>query len=156
MKSYEKEIINIDCSNFQSYKSALVPMVLSQMESIGTNKTAEEINLSLNNVLRNKERAKIFIAQNNNEEVLGFAFFNICSGLESGGDYIWINEIYVLPEFRSKGVGASLLSEIESYARENNLKCLLGVTWEENISSKTMFRKMNFSVENTVWISKKL
>jgi ferredoxin len=46
----------------------------------------------------------------NRSTILGFAFANVCAGLEVGGEYLWINELHVASGARRRGIGGGILA----------------------------------------------
>ena len=95
----------------------LISIVSKQMKFIGANDDPERIGNAIKNALGENKRAVFFINTNDAKDYCGFAFCNISSGLESGADYIWINELYVEPEYRRKGVASEIMGFIESWAK---------------------------------------
>lgn len=63
--------------------------------------------------------AHVFIAEWNGKPV-GFSlyFFNYSTFLAKPG--IWLEDLYVMPEFRGKGIGKALLKNLAKVALENN------------------------------------
>jgi GNAT superfamily N-acetyltransferase len=59
-----------------------------------------------------------FLAYADNGSAIGVATLSIAFALYANGNYGIINEMYVAPEHRSQGVGASLIEAIKSYGRE--------------------------------------
>ena len=56
------------------------------------------------------------LAINESEDIVGIATIVECLSLSAGGKYGVINELYVVPEYRSEGVGKMLLDEIKDLA----------------------------------------
>ena len=47
-----------------------------------------------------------------NSRLLGFAAISFAWTLEHGGKSAWLDELYVLPEFRNAGIGAMLIEQV--------------------------------------------
>lgn len=62
-----------------------------------------------------------------NSHVIGFTFFNVAIGMESAGKYIWLNEMHVHRNYRSKGYGSILLNELKQWCKANNIKRIIGM-----------------------------
>jgi GNAT superfamily N-acetyltransferase len=76
-----------------------------------------EVRSSLAHALQPGSRAKLVVlSEARTGEPAGFAFFNVGSGLESGGDYIWLNEIHVSESFRGQGGGRAMNSGAQFFA----------------------------------------
>jgi GNAT superfamily N-acetyltransferase len=59
-----------------------------------------------------------FLAYAEDDSAVGVATVSIAFALYANGNYGIINEMYVVPEFRSAGVGAFLIEAIKSYGRK--------------------------------------
>jgi GNAT superfamily N-acetyltransferase len=52
------------------------------------------------------------------ESIIGLACVSFCWTLEHGGKSAWLDELYVLPEFRSHGIGSALLDSALKNAQD--------------------------------------
>ena len=59
-----------------------------------------------------------FLAMTEDRRDVGVVTLNECAAIYSGGRFGEISELYVVPEFRSKGVGAQLIEAAVSFGRE--------------------------------------
>ena len=73
--------------------------------------------------------------------VIGFAFFNICVGMESAGKYLWFNEMHIHENYRSKGYGAILFQEMKKWCEENNVVRIMGMCDESEVRTANFYRK---------------
>ena len=145
------ELDNPEISDFQ----ILVDLMFQQMSDIGSSKERSSVESAARNALKSESRTRFFLAKND-EVAIGAAFINICSGIESGGDYVWVNEIQISPDFRKQGLGKKLLDHILRWAKHNNYKFVMGVADQENTSSQALFESRGFSVEDTKWMIKRV
>jgi ribosomal protein S18 acetylase RimI-like enzyme len=132
---------------------SVIELIAMQMTFIGSVKTKEEIKSSLKNALSNRS-AVLFVDYKDN--ATAFAFANISSGLESGGDYLWVNELFVDPDYRNKGQATKLLTAIEAFAKEVNIKYIALSTSSENEKALTLYKKQGYEVDQTMWVDKTL
>lgn len=64
---------------------------------------------------------KIFLAEDN-DEIIGLLTLTESQAIYAGGKYGVIDEMYVIPEYRSKQVGALLVNKAKEIAQEKNWK----------------------------------
>ena len=133
----------------------LLKIVEKQMNFIGSKHDHEKIKIAIINALKNN-RTVFFVKTNKTDEFIGFAFCNICSGLETGADYLWINEIYVESEYRRKGKASEILKFIEKWAEDKGIKYIATMTSRKNNGSKGLFKNMEYNLEEILWIDKKI
>ena len=146
------EIIEINCSDTSDFE-LLVEILSQQMNDIGSIKSRLAIETAIQNALKPNSRAFFFLAKHDNIPI-GLVFMNICSGIESGGDYIWINEILILPQYRGKGFGTELLNHVVNWSKSNNIKSIISMTGIKNNVSQSMFSSAGFEIEDVKWIEK--
>lgn len=89
-------------------------------------------------------------------EYCGFAFANSGIGLESGGDYLWVNELFVKENRRRGGVATALLSSLEAWAREHRYKRIILAANPTNHAALALYEKTGFSSQMAAWVEKKL
>jgi GNAT superfamily N-acetyltransferase len=148
------EINKIDSSDTNDY-SMLLDMLSQQMNDIGSHKSISSIESSLQNALKPDSRAICFLAKQDNVPI-GMVFMNVCSGIESGGDYVWINEIRILPDQRGKGYGKELLNHVLEWSKMNDIQTVLGVTGISNNASQALFESENFIIDDIKWMVRNL
>jgi GNAT superfamily N-acetyltransferase len=69
-------------------------------------------------LLEGGERVWSFLATTGDQRDVGVVMLNECAAIYSGGRFGEISELYVAPDFRSKGVGAQLIEAAVSLGRE--------------------------------------
>ncbi len=133
----------------------LIDLMHQQMVDINSTKNRSSIEAAVRNALKPESRALFFLAKEKNIAI-GVALVNVGSGIEAGGDYAWINEIQISPQFRGKGFGLRLLKHVLNWLRKNALKSILCVANIDNMVSQSLFRSAGFELEDIKWMSKKL
>ena len=146
------EILEITGHNKKEL-DVLVDLMYQQMIDINSEKDRPSIESAINNALKPESRTIFFLAKQN-ENTVGIAFINVCSGIESGGDYVWINELQILPQYRGKGFGAELLKHVVAWAKSKNIKSVLSVAGVKNKISQSLFKSAGFEIEDIKWIKK--
>ena len=132
--------------------SGLVSLVVEQLHFIGYTHTDEEAQAVLAHALRPGSRAVLFVGYGADRHVQAFAFGNICSGLEWGGDYFWLNELLVATAVRKSGVGSLLLDLIKWWDKENGCVYLALVTHPGNTAAIALYRENGMEIEQLQWV----
>ncbi len=149
---FKMDIIEISSHNIKEI-DVLVDLMHQQMIDINSKKDRASIKSAINNALKPESRAVFFLAKQN-ENPIGVAFINICSGIESGGDYIWINEIQILPQYIGKGFGTELLKHVVNWSKSKSIKSILSMSGVKNKVSQSMFASAGFEIGDVKWIEK--
>lgn len=79
------------------------------------------------------------------EEYAGLANCNVGFSTFQARPLINIHDFIVAPEFRNQGIGHFLLRAIINYAVDNNFCRVNLEVREDNLSAKSLYRKMGFS-----------
>jgi len=103
------------------------------MEYIGTPKTGEEIKATIRMMFKT-ENTKLMVLENNGL-LYGFVFFNIAIGLQSSGKYLWLNEMHINSQYRGKGYGTMLFDGLKAWAKEQDIKRIMGIV--DNVDPRT-------------------
>ena len=149
---FKMEVLEISKNSIQDV-DLLIELMHQQMQDINSEKDRTSTESAVRNALKPESRAVFFFAKLD-ESPIGVAFVNIGSGIESGGDYLWINEIQISPQYRGKGFGSKLLNHILQWSQKNCMKSILCVADVSNIASQSLFRSEGFEVEDIKWIKK--
>lgn len=130
-------------------------LVKHQLTFIGYEPDQDDIETVLSNAMKQESRAVLWVAYLQDKAV-GIAFGNVCCGLESGGDYLWLNELYVAEEARAHGLGTHLLAEVQRWAKESGCTYLAMVTHPRNERAQNLYKAEGFELESLVWVDKYL
>lgn len=137
-------------------KEELVRLMADQLKSYGADADPDRLNKALDNALKKGSRAVLFLWEDHKFRAGAFAFANICSGLESGGDYLWINELFVSEPFRRRGIATEMLKSIDHWVRDNHLVYIACSTGTGNSAAQELYRKEGFDVGTTLWVDKEI
>lgn len=72
---------------------------------------SEELLLAIRSMLEDERLGFILLAFNQGQ-VVGIACVPLTWTLEHGGSSAWLDELYVLPEFRGLGIGSALIERV--------------------------------------------
>ena len=79
------------------------------------------------------------LAMNEDEDIVGILTIVECLSISAGGKYGVINELFVVPEYRSEGVGKLLLEEAKELAENRGWKRLEVTTPGDDFSKTIRF-----------------
>ena len=87
-------------------------------------------------------RCPVFIYQHNDVPVAygSYAQFRPKEGYQFSVEH----SVYVLPAYRNKGIGRLLLQQLISYAKQNNIHCMIAGIDAENFTSIELHKKLGF------------
>ena len=85
---------------------------------------------------------KAFIAETNEKKVCGFALiFKTFSTFKAKSNF-YIEDLYVFPELRNKGVGFSLLNFIKEYAQKHGAQKIEWYVNNANVGAIDFYKKI--------------
>jgi len=128
-------------------------LLIEQMEIIGVEKSEKDVKLAMENALKPGTTARFFACYDKGQAV-ACCMLNIGSGIEAGGDYLWINEFHVKEKNRGQGYGQALLKHILQWASEEGYGYIAGVTQPDNDSTRKLFSGQGFRTVEAVWMDK--
>lgn len=76
------------------------------------------------------------------------------SGMIQGVKTVCLDNIYVLPEYRRKGIAAKLFAEVESWAKKNSAVRLDLHAWDFNKGAIAMYKAMGMVPQRYVFEKK--
>ena len=79
-----------------------------------------------------------------NDELAGYFLLSISYSNEAGGLLLWIEEIYVLPDFQGKGIGKEVFKFIESEYSDKVVRIRLEVE-KNNENAICMYEKLGYN-----------
>jgi ribosomal protein S18 acetylase RimI-like enzyme len=81
---------------------------------------------------------------------LGYAVLCFGYGIEYGGADAFVDDLYLVPEARGRGIGALVLERLEAEARAMKLSALFLVVDPDNAPALRLYRRRGF--EGTHWL----
>jgi diamine N-acetyltransferase len=64
---------------------------------------------------------------------------------------LFIDDIYVLPEFRNKGVAFKLMAEVENIAKREEIKRIQARVYGFNKATQQLFSRMGYTSPHATW-----
>ncbi len=133
----------------------LYALIYKQMIAIGSGRDYDHIRNGVDNALKISSNSVFFLYHIDNE-LGGFAFGNICSGLETGADYLWINELLVEDKYRRQNIASQILSYIEKWSKQRKIKYIACITGKNNTQAQALYAKNGYDLSSKVWADKDL
>lgn len=105
-------------------------------------------------VLENPERGAIFLLRAESETA-GYIALTAGVSLEFGGPFLLLDELYLRPPYRGRGLGIRMLDFVEAYARQTDRHALRLEVHDDNTRAKDLYLKHGF-IDDHRWIYTKL
>lgn len=74
----------------------------------------------------------------------GVVLANFHWSLKFGGRALWIEELYVTPDFRRSGIGHALVDRVLDYAEDHDIKGIDLEAYQGNTPASVLYRTMGF------------
>lgn len=103
----------------------------------------EELTKIFEEALENPEHITIFMIEEDGTDV-GFANLMTIYSVWSKGRALIIDDLYLTPENRGRGLGKSAMKDIESYAKNKGYKRLQFMSEETNPDAKAFYTKIGY------------
>ena len=109
-------------------------------------KLPEKMTNSVEQMLREKEYLTGFVAVNDADEILGYAtyFFGYYTWI---GKSLYMDDLYVRPDFRGAGVGTKSIKEVIAFAKAENCKKLRWQVSEWNQPAIDFYKSLGANVD---------
>jgi len=94
------------------------------------------------------ETSLIFLAENEHGDSLGFVqLYPSFSSVSAQQQWI-LNDLYVVEEFRFKGVARALLNEAKAFAIRGGAKGLALATAKDNIAAQSLYESLGYQKDS--------
>lgn len=97
---------------------------------------------TFNELMRSDAYAECYLMETDGH-IAGYALLSKTFSQEAGGLVYWIEEIFVLPEFRSMGLGKEFFSFLNNRLPQNTKRLRLEVE-EDNTRAFSLYKKLGF------------
>lgn len=97
---------------------------------------------TFNLLIDGSDFAKAYVCEKNNKTA-GYILLALTYSNEAGGTVVWLDEIYVKPEFRFQGIGSELIDFVVEKYKSNTARFRLEIT-ESNIGAKKLYSSKGF------------
>lgn len=152
------EILEATSSNFDSLKDDLIALNNAFLKSLNIfeERTLEKNQEILQKMIAKDSPTHLFVILSKEGKRVGMTYINKGTGYSCGGDYLWLNSIYVMPEYQKNGFGRALLNHVENWAKKRKFTLFISSRGTENKGSQKLFESCAFEQSNNTSMSKKL
>lgn len=132
--------------------SALHNLLSRQLDEHHIQVTADDLKKAIAAVLDDEKLGFLLVARRAGE-VVGVVYVSLNWSLEHGGRSAWLEELYVIPQWRNQGIGEKLLLKVMQQA--NDLGCM-AIDVEVDMSharAENLYRRVGFlPLSRTRWV----
>jgi GNAT superfamily N-acetyltransferase len=129
-------------------------LLVQQLVEHGSDATEESLVTVLEQVVSDPARGFVLHAREN-RKMVGIAYLAIILSAEHCGKVGWLEEIYVLAEYRSRGFGAALLSVVLERARELGIVAIDLEVDAAHRRAESLYRRFGFrTLDRSRWVLK--
>ncbi|MDQ0257988.1 GNAT superfamily N-acetyltransferase [Evansella vedderi] len=137
------KVYKLDKQTDYELRIAITKLMMEQMDALSSSVTEEDLLQTIDLALEEHSGAEIFVAETDNK-IVGCAFLNSGIGLEKGGPYIWLNDLYVQREYRRQGIAKKLLLKVLYWAEQKGFKGIELETGINNAATKKLYNSLGF------------
>mgnify|MGYP000000539931 FL=1 len=105
---------------------------------------SENFELTWQELMRSGDYTECFIIEKDGETA-GYMLLAYTFSQEAGGKTAWIEEIFILPQFRSKGLGKEAFAFIKNNIEPQCARLRLEVE-EDNVKAKKLYASLGFEM----------
>ena len=104
---------------------------------------AEFHEAAFDELMRSKEYASAYMIEREGETV-GYLLTAKTYSRETGGLVLWLEEMYMRPAYRSKGLGKEAFAFIEALAARENIRRLRLEVEEDNVRARSLYERLGY------------
>lgn len=85
----------------------------------------------------------IFEDEKNHDQIMGYSFLTKCHSTEVGGLCLWIEELYILEQYRSQGIGREFIAFLEEEYKGKVERIRMEVE-PSNVRAMELYERLGF------------
>ena len=132
-------------------EQSILLLLRKYCDEVGTPLSDEHLLRGLAPLLEENPHGVALVAQKS--EIIGYSILTWGWGIESGGKEALVDEMFVIESERAAGVGTALMQASIDYARQNNVEVIFLETEANNPRSRSLYQKLGFEEETSIWMS---
>ena len=111
-------------------------------------KLPEKMTNTVEKMMEDREYLHCFVAVDRQNEIVGYVtyFFSYYTWI---GKSLYMDDLYVRPEFRSTGIGTMLINRVIEFAKTENCRKLRWQVSEWNKPAIEFYRKLGAEIDGT-------
>jgi GNAT superfamily N-acetyltransferase len=127
-------------------------LLVEQLDEHGVNASLEQTARVLENVVVDPARGFVLLARDN-RTIIGVAYVATILSAEHCGLVAWLEELYVIPKHRSRGVGTALLTAVLERARGTGVVAVDLEIDAGHSRAESLYRRFDFRpLERSRWV----
>jgi ribosomal protein S18 acetylase RimI-like enzyme len=115
----------------------------------------EEMGRIFREALAARETIQVFLAEVNGKPV-GYANTWTVYSVWSGGLAFIVDDLYIAPDYRNRGIGEDLMKYLIHYAQERNYRRIQLHAESNNHTAHGLYRKLSFQEEEILFFMKRI
>ena len=121
----------------------LVPMVLAFHQDDGIKSDEDHVRKAITPILEGLPYGEIYLA-GPRQAPLGYAFIVHSWSIEFGALDIYVDEIFLRPPVRGRGLGTQVLGALTALCREKGANSMALVVGHDNAPARALYRRGGF------------
>jgi len=118
-------------------------LLAEELGEDGVKASTERLSDLLEAVVANTDRGLVLLARVD-ERIVGVAYAATILSAEHGGLVTWLEELYVAPSHRSRGIGSALLGEVIERANEAGVVAVDLEVDARHSRAQSLYRRLGF------------
>ena len=129
-------------------------LLVEQLAEHGIDASAERLSGVLERVVTDGVLGFILLARDD-RRIVGIAYVATILSAEHGGFVAWLEELYVTPSLRSRGIGTALVTAVLERARETDIVAIDLEVDASHRRAESLYRRLGFRrLERSRWVRK--
>lgn len=124
------------------------PEILAMIKELALfEKAPEKVINTVEQMSKETDLFRSLVVKNNKSEIIGFALY-FYAYFTWVGKSLYLDDLYVKPDYRNKGIGSALLKEIFKIAKSENCKRLRWQVLNWNKDAIKLYKKSGAFIDN--------
>jgi GNAT superfamily N-acetyltransferase len=127
-------------------------LLVEQLSEHGVDASAGQLSRVLERVVADGARGFVLLARDE-RRIVGIAYVAVILSAEHCGPVAWLEELYVTPSYRSRGIGTALVNAVLERARETDIVAIDLEIDAGHSRAESLYRRLGFRpLERSRWV----